>query len=398
MWFLVMFYTTFDAFVYFGPVNTVVKCVFYLLFFYSLINNYFFRISTFLLMFLLVSSFIINFVITPASFNINLKSFVRILNPFLIYISFSYIEKKRELFSMNSFVFFLRVFYISVYASLILGKVTDVGLVNRLGQIAFKGFFKGTNEIGLLLIIILIYLFFLKDNLKKKEIFSILSLNIICGYFVFTKSSLVASFVAFFLMFYFFRGFRYICVCLLFFLSFVSFFKETALTKAIKNILDNSIYFKMLSSSFVHFIFNSREIYFQSFFNHFEFNVLSFFHLMFTGLGDYGVISCILPGLSWIEETNINVVGRASFEMDFFDLFFGYGVLFTCIYLYYIYRYLYVVGRNSFFIVKLLFLFILVHSALAGHVLYSTQITGPLVFLYFFVTTNKFSINFKGIK
>lgn len=386
LYFFVIFYTTCDAFAYFGAVNSLGKLVFFFMLFYLLINNYMFPRGFFFILFFLIFALVLNYFIDPLSISLNFKALIRIFNPFLFFMCLSHVKK--QCFSRNLFLTFFRVFYISTYLSLFLGKITGIGLNYRLGRDAFAGFFLGANAIGIMLIIIQIYLLFLYPVIYRFEIFVILICNIIFGYYVFTKSSLVAAFFAFVFLHLFFKSIRRISILIFIYVLIVSIFKDTFFKRILYEILENSAYINILTSNFIHFLFNSREIYFESFFNHLDLNIFSFLQLFIIGFGDYGVVERILPGLDWITETNINLVGRATFEMDFFDLFFCHGAMFTILYGLYLIKYIKFMVKRGGFWVTLLLISLLIHSFLAGHVLHATSATGVLIFLYFFVAEN----------
>ena len=396
LYFLILFYTAFDAFAYFGAINSLAKMILYFIFLFLMISFYRVHYKILFIFLILLFALVINCFVDFFSLTMNFKALIRIFNPFLIFIVFSHVSKKSNFFSADLFLKFFRVFYSSIYLSLFLGKLTGVGTKSiRFGMNNFEGFFKGANEIGILLIIILIYLYFLRSMISEIEFFFILCANILFGYFVFTKSAFMAIFFSFLYLNLHFKYIRRFGIIVFGSLVVLSLNIDTVLTKILREVLMKSEYIKVLSTSFIHFIFNSREIYFISFFNHFDLTFLSFLWLCFIGLGDYGVIQCILPGLSWIAESDIKVVGRASFEMDFFDLFFGYGFIFTLIYISCLYKYIKIVSHSGGVFVTILLFSIIGHSFLAGHVLFSTQITGPLMILYFFVTNNTHPLGMK---
>lgn len=388
-YFFLMFYTLFDAFAALGPFNSLVKVFFYGLVFYLTIKNYAFNSKILFMLILLILSFLMQLLLDPSSFKINFRGIIIIFNPFIFFLLFSLISNKEKFFSLNSFLLFFRAFYSAIYLSLILGKITGVGIYYRFTKAAYCGYFLGINEIGIYLILIVIYLLFLKKDLFKGEIVFVLITNMLFGYLVFTKSSLAATLFSFIALNLLFKPVKVASLFLFCTFSLLSLFTGTIFTQFFTKVLSKSDYIELLSSNFIHFLFNSRELYFEAFFKDFTLNIKTFFQLLFFGLGDFQVVKYISSNLYWLEGVEINELGRASFEMDFFDLFFSKGVLFTSLYLYFFIQLVKGIGKTSGVFIKLLIFAIIVHSFLAGHVLFSTGITSVSLFLYFFVQQNK---------
>lgn len=388
-YFFLMFYTLFDAFAAIGPFNSLVKIFFYALVFCLIIKNYSFNGKIFFMLLLLILSFIVKLVIEPSSFKLNFRSMITIFNPFIFFLLFSSLSNKEKFFSLKPFRLFFRIFYGAVYSSLILGRITGVGLYLRFTKFAYCGYFLGTNEIGIYLILILIYLLFLKNYLFESEIFFVLIANMLSGYLVFTKSSLAAAFFSFIALNLLFKPIKILSIFLFCSIIFVSLFKETFFTKFFIKTFSQSTYIELLTSNLVHFIFNSRELYFAAFFKDFTLDTKSFFQILFFGLGDFQVVKYIIANLYWTQGFGVNEIGRAAFEMDFFDLFFFHGVIFTSLYIYFLIQLVKGIGEFGGFFIKLLIYSIIIHSFLAGHVLFSTGVTNVSLFLYFFVQQNK---------
>lgn len=311
--------------------------------------------------------------------HLSLNSWLRLMIPFFLFVSlgslFRFYEAKIRyaLYLSLGTLIFLAIF------SILLGAFSGMGaeIGGRGTDIAGnKGFFIGANEVGILLLILLIFVNRMRSDYIR--IFLLLAICV-CGVIVLTKSSLVAScFAAVFIVN------RYVYVKFFLMLGFTllfSFYWSTIFEQAI--IFTTGTFFD-LNQGIVQFLFRGRQVYMNAFFSGIDFD--SYFNLIrlfFFGFGENFVADVIAKGI------DIPVGRRSTFEADFLDLFFSYGLCFFILYISLVYVFVKNFFSSLYFLEKTVVSLILIHSVMAGHVIYSPLVTITIVLMYFYLSKNQ---------
>lgn len=277
--------------------------------------------------------------------------------------------------------FFVSMF-LAVTTSLIVGTLTGAG-----GEIqgrganfqGNKGFFIGANEVGIILCILTTIMYMVYRNNRKLLLLGAALVIMVCGIIVFTKSSLIASLLAVLFLWIKIHYLRPITIITI--VSVIVYLRDNI--TLFWNFIEGS-FFNTLFQNPISFLFRGRQHYIDAFMTNvqvYEHPVNSVVQVFF-GNGDWQTVQWISSGLG------INSPFRTSFEMDFFDVLSALGLIgFSC-YVFFASKLFNVLGRSSFCnnnkAIKLGILAIIAHSFIAGHVIFSIQITLLLTILYAF--------------
>lgn len=280
---------------------------------------------------------------------------------------------ERVLFRYATLIFIsLFLGYISGYGGKIGGRGVNIK--------SMKGFMIGANEVGLMLILTIP--FFAVRLEKKMSFFKTnfltVFLSAFAGVLVFTKSSLIAIFVP---VFYFIRNLKKVSFFKRIFikssLALIFFLGSMRLYENLEGIIDfmtTSFFSSLLEGDYVGFFFRGRQTYIEAIYPQLVNNSYNWLIFLF-GVGEYYIRN--------ISEIPLSLqAGRGTlFEMDFFDLFAMYGVLGFTLYLLFIF---FIIKKTRITNFKLLFLLLFLHSFMAGHVLFSPQVTTLVSFILIF--------------
>lgn len=315
------------------------------------------------------------------NFHLSVNSFLRLTFPFIFFLVMHELGKhypyKLFKFIKLSLYGMLMLSVISILIGVLTGLGGDIGGrgVHFSGN---KGFFVGANEVGLLLLINLILIERIGSHLYRNVG---LALVFFSGLFVLTKSSLVASILIIGLIALRYRFVMYLSIIILL-LFFATHFN--AIFIQVSESVRGS-FLDLENQSIVQFLFRGRQNYIDAFFYSFDNNKFSnLLSLIFIGLGENYVADTIAIGLG------IELGNRSTFEMDLFDLLFSFGVVVTALYLILLTFFIRFMFKNLLLKERLIVVFIMLHSLMAGHVIYSPLITVTLVMLSFYV---KYSVN-----
>lgn len=377
----IIFLTALDSIASIAPFYLLARLFIYSILLYIIFNKKFITFFDSVGIALVPISLFIHFLMAPSSISINLRPALNILHPFILYLIFNNLDNKEEIFSKENSKLFLRISYLFIFLSLVLGKVTNLG--NRIGSRGaidgLGGFFIGANEIGIIMIIVIIYIYWLINQLSKMEAYTLLFIFSILGCLVFTKSSIIAALIAMGILITHSKAFRIFFILIF---SLILLYYSTKIIKAY-NFLKNNTFFSDAFTNIFAFIFRGRQNYFSAFFLNLEITRLKIIELIFIGFGSHTITGQLTSNIWFFRDAPFK-----DLEMDFFDLFFSLGLLFTLYYFYYVTRFFITIYKNSNLKVGALLFLILLHAFLAGHVFFSTQCINILILFYFFVRHN----------
>jgi hypothetical protein len=271
-------------------------------------------------------------------------------------------------------------FGILIIASLVLGEVSGLG-----GSIAGrgvdvegkKGFMIGANEVGLMLLLTAPYTMFCFQRYYPFRFFphlSSLAVYTAAGLLVFTKSSLIAPVVTLvgWLSFGFSNRnklkrwlfFIFVCITALALVNFVMGRIGDIVEFAMKTFMAT-----LVNDGLVNFLFRGRETYIDAIFPQLVNNEFNFLIVLF-GAGEYYIRTISVSPL-------MREVGEGSmFEMDMFDLLGSVGIVGTFFYISLIFILVKnIKPKNFLFVTKFALVLSIAHSFMAGHVLFSPQVT-----------------------
>lgn len=270
-----------------------------------------------------------------------------------------------------------------ILASLMLGQVTGLGGTiggRGLDMEGGKGFMVGANEVGLMLM--LTAPFVGGDVIRGTRSVWLggltqLIVYALAGVHVFTKSSLIAALTSAFSVYrtlvksdrrtkFLVRLFL-ISTCAylsLLFLRNLDLIEEFVLT---------TFFSALLNEGLVAFLFRGREDYISAIYPQLVNHDLSWLFLLF-GAGEF-----FMRKLS-VGPLLLNLGEGTTFEMDFFDLLGAYGVVGLVLFGAVATTMLRKAGPYRIPLdIKIAIFFVLVHAFMAGHVLFSPQVTTLLV-------------------
>lgn len=279
---------------------------------------------------------------------------------------------------------------ILIILSILIGRVTGFGgdIVGRGSGIqASKGFMIGANEVGLMMIltaptVIKRIEFFQLRALPKTAATALLLLS---GITVFTKSSLISIFVSLWAFIKESKVLNWFWKRLVQ-LSFLCGFLF-GLVKVLKNLDEIRTFFastffnSILEGQFLSFFFRGRQDYISAIYPQLEESMSNFLIFLF-GTGEYYI--------RHISEAPLGLKEGAGtlFEMDFFDILAMHGIIGLVLYLIILFQIVRVskIIQNKEYTILLFFVFL--HSFLAGHVVFSPQVTSLIAFI---LVSNLFS-------
>lgn len=313
----------------------------------------------------------------PASVKLNLDTSFRVLYPVLL-VSMYQGEFLKRIDTTRYLKLFTHSVCLACLTSIFLGLVTGAG-----GEIAgrgsamsgSKGFYIGANEVGIILCISVLLVYLAKLNRAAHAAY--LGAIIIAGAVVFTKSSLVGSLLAIAALTI---RFKLMWVINLFVFSVFTYYFYIHIDKVM--FFFENTFFKDLLEEPISFVFRGRQKYIEAYFERvifFDDFALALKQVL-IGNGDYATARWIGSVLGISAEVGI----RTTFEMDLFDLVSAYGFVGVLILLLVCAKFWSVMTQyqcNSVF-VKICFIAIFMHSFLAGHVVFSLQVTALLAIAF----------------
>lgn len=265
-------------------------------------------------------------------------------------------------------------YVILIFISLFLGYISGYGgTIGGRGENikSMKGFMIGANEVGLMLMLTAPF-FISKLNSKvsffKTHLISI-TLSSLAGILVFTKSSLIAIFVS---VFYFIKDLKKISlwkrilvkitIMLALIITLVKLYESMG---DVIDFMATSFFSSLLEKDYLGFFFRGRQNYIDAIYPQLIENKYNWLIFLF-GAGEYYI--------RHISELPLLLdKGKGTlFEMDFFDLFAMYGSIGFVLYFAIIFIIIKTVKVNKY---KLLLILVMLHSFMAGHVVFSPQVT-----------------------
>lgn len=276
-----------------------------------------------------------------------------------------------------------------ILASLVLGHITGLGGViggRGVDMQGGKGFMVGANEVGLMLL--LTAPFVGADLIHRMRsvwmgVLAQLVVYVLAGIYVFTKSSLIAmltsAFSAYRILVERGRGVKWLAR---FFVAGACAYLVVLVLQNMESIEAfalNTFFSALVQDGVVAFLFRGRQDYISAIYPQLVNHDLNWLFLLF-GAGEF-----------FIRELSVGPLMLAlgegtTFEMDFFDLVGAYGVVGLVLFGAVVATMLRKAGSYHIPLeIKIAILFVLVHAFMAGHVLFSPQVTTllVLVLLYF---------------
>ncbi len=340
---------------------------------------------TFVFFFYLIANNTVFGVLNSQSIMTNLDISFRLVFPFLFILFFHQKIENYNNIDGKLKLFFFSLFFAAV-SSLLVGVISGYGGVIEGRGSTFsgnKGFYIGANEVGVILCILTLLMHMVIKGEKSVSI--ILSLIIIfCGVLVFTKSSLIASLLAMFFLWVNVSNMRPIFVLALMFIIFYFLHNISIFWGFIEGSFFNTLFTDPLS-----FLFRGRQTYIDGFLSEvilYDSSLMAIIQV-FLGNGDWQTAQWIGHGIG------VDSPLRTTFEMDFFDLLSALGVIGIGFYVFFIVKLFSTIINSTFSqnkrSVKISLLAILAHSFLAGHVVFSIQVTILLAIIYVFSKVKK---------
>jgi hypothetical protein len=302
-------------------------------------------------------------------------------------------ELIRARLNKNKVKFLISFYGWLILASLFLGYVTGLGgEISGRGTLieAGKGFMIGANEVGLMLLMTAPFVGYdltLRTGSTVLGSISQLIIYVVSGFYVFTKSSLVAMLTSTFSVYLRLTSYKKIIKWLIRIIIYIlSIFTAIFIFKnleLIKFFINKTFFSALIDDGLVMFIFRGRQDYIEAIYPELIKNNFNWVFILF-GSGEYFVREISLSSLSLMK-------GEGSmFEMDLFDFIAAYGICGFLILSIVIFTYI----KNVKFIkipiiIKIIFIFVLMHSFLAGHVIFSPQVTTILVLITSYYQFNK---------
>jgi hypothetical protein len=281
------------------------------------------------------------------------------------------VNNRDNIFSIGVIEKFLIFYGVLIVLSILIGDITGLGgVINGRGTgiEASKGFLIGANEVGLMLILLFPLLYDWSKGFKKILFMPLLvtSAFTYSALTVFTKSSL-ATLVVILQKWYsqakFISQIFYISIFVSFPTYFLMRYWDTVAT-----FLSSSFFNTLMEGDLIGFFFRGRQTYIDAIVNPSIEHSFSYLFPVF-GMGEY-----LMRKIS--EAPLLLQPGKGStFEMDFFDLigFYGMGSIAYFFLILKTLNFIQYSNQNN----KYLFscFLVMVHSALAGHVIFSPQVT-----------------------
>jgi len=274
-------------------------------------------------------------------------------------------------------------------ASLLIGEATGLGGVieGRGADIdGGKGFMIGANEVGLMLLLTAPFVGAdIRLRIRSTVVGAMAQLLVygLAGIHVFTKSSLIAALVAAYSAYraVVVRG-RAVRIMLWLFLCGLAVYAGWMIYENLDTneaFALNTFFSGLLNDGIVSFIFRGRQDYISAIYPQLLDHPLNWLFLLF-GVGEFAMREISIMPLMLLPGEG------TTFEMDFFDLFGAYGLVGFLLYVCVVGGLLRRAGPSKKpAAVSVAIFCTLAHSFLAGHVLFSPQVTTILclVLLYY---------------
>lgn len=308
------------------------------------------------------------------------KEFVIITKLLIIPVSVYYFVEISKLDFSNYLKIITRIFIISffiIFANIGLG-VLGFGFDQYTGGIGKKGFFYAGNELSILYVVIysaLMYIIF--NRFSKWQYFVFAAIGFFVGIFISTKVSMLSIIILTFMIPLLSTKWqittkKVLALCfsvggLFLILIFISNFLADS------GFFDKWVYFlRYYDYNYVSIILSGRD-HFLADAVAMSLNFKSELHVLF---------GYSFEGFMQLFEQN-SMKKAHSIEMDFFDLYFFYGLfgLFAVLSVWFYSIYYYLVNKNANKVILFTVILILIISFLSGHVLYS-GLSGPFIGLY----------------
>ncbi len=333
----------------------------------SMREKQFFRIIVFLIAYLVLIEFsFFMFHLSIYGYIIGLIYGNKLVYLTLVFISLSILLKHNQI-TYISLIMYIRNYIALTAIILLLSFMLGLGFhTYGEGTFGFKGFFAAGNGLGIFLGIgLLISVYYWK--LTKDKYSLLLSLLIIFATIIIgSKTALVLSMISLIMIVFSFQN--YFLKFLIFTMLFLGVsINITEILSIFQTVFDVITFRFSNSDSVLSWIFSNRDNYFIHAINSVSFDNFLILRL-FIGFGPY--ISFREPFGTY---SSIDIL-----ESDFTDIFFMYGLIFTSIYIIFILFNIYKGLTSKKFFLSLIFLLLMGHSFLAGHVLFNGM-SGVLV-------------------
>jgi hypothetical protein len=276
-----------------------------------------------------------------------------------------------------------------ILASLLIGHLTGMGGVieGRGAEMeGGKGFMIGANEVGLMLLLTAPFVGAEMRIRTRSAIVGAMAQLLVyglAGIHVFTKSSLIAALVTVYSVYRTFlsRGRKartVLWIALLVLFAFVArlIYKNLEVIEAFAL---GTFFSALLNDGMVSFLFRGRQVYISAIFPQLLDHPLNWLLLLF-GAGEFNMREMSVTPLMLMPGEG------TTFEMDFFDVFGAYGLVGFVLYTSVLVALLRQAGpRKTPIEISVAIFCVIAHSFMAGHVLFSPQVTTllALVLLYY---------------
>lgn len=342
-------------------------------------------ILPFLLMIIcIIQSFFFN-----TSFSLLVKEFSYVVRFSLCLIIPIFAKQFEGYFSIKKLIIITLLIDLFLIGGLVIPYALGIGNSTYDGTAGFKGFYFATNDIAYALLIMLFLTGWLLGR-QNKHIWSSFVLvilyivNMYCLVLLGTKSGLVAGTIySCYLIFYFLQYYKsrtlygqfFIFEFLLIMLYFILTKGKEFLLESLSSIIARFSYFRTLyQDDWLRLLLSSRNVYLKDAMSNYM-QMPKNYYLFFFGSG---------------FENRWNWYGRKGglIEMDFFDMFFSYGIIGIVILafvLVYFFKLMNCQPKNKFCI--FLLVFTIIYSFLVGHVFFSALSATVVGFICLFIQT-----------
>lgn len=243
-----------------------------------------------------------------------------------------------------------------------------------------KGFFAAGNGLGIYMGIgLLLSIYYWKITREKYSL--IISLVILFSTIIIgSKTAFVLSIIGLISLIIMLKN-KYVSFfsALIVLFSFYMLYEQ--ITETINMVFDVIVLRFNNSESLLSFIFSNRDVYFMDALSTINFDGFLLLRVL-IGFGIY--ISFRNP----FTQHN----GMDTLESDFADILFMYGIVFLCLYLYFIFYILYKSIMTKQFFLGIIFFLLMIHSIMAGHILFNgmSGILVPILSFTILMKTKRF--------
>jgi hypothetical protein len=323
-------------------------------------NKIFFNIILFIIFYIIIIEFIFFMV------HNNLYGYIigLVYGNKLVYLLLIY-TSLLILFKTNVISFLILLKYIRNYV-LITSIILTLSFISGLGfntydegTFGFKGFYAAGNGLGIFqgigLLLSVYYWKITKEKFALISIFIIVFATTIIG----SKTALFLSVLSLLSIVFlqksiFIKG----IIVFILFLLFTIFIDQ--ILSSFKIVFDVIIFRFNNSESVFSWLFSNRDNYLISALNSFSLDGILILRVL-VGFGAF--ISFRNPRGTY---QSIDIL-----ESDFLDIFFMYGIIFLLIYIIFITSHIYIAFMKKKFFISLIFLLLMTHSIMAGHILFN---------------------------